>query len=68
MTTKEKAERYDALQVAIKITLEGYRRRAKEHERQYYEAQAIGITGAYSKGLSDGFDHVIADLERWSDT
>ena len=68
MTTKEKATRYDALQVAIKLTLEGYRRRAKEHERQYYEAQAIRVIGAYSKGLSDGFYHVIADLERWSDT
>ena len=68
MTTKEKAERYDALQVAIKLTLEVYRRRAKEHERQYYEAQAFGVIGAYSKGLSDAFYSVSRDLERWSDT
>lgn len=67
MTTKEKASRYDALQVAIKITLEGYRKRAKEHERQYNEAKELGLVGAYTKGLSDGFYHVIQDLERWAD-
>ena len=67
LTRKEKAERYDALQMAIRITLEGYRRRRDEHERQYREAKDVGIIGAYSKGLSDGFSHVIADLERWRD-
>ncbi|MCR5136657.1 MAG: hypothetical protein K6C12_06110 [Oscillospiraceae bacterium] len=65
MTNREKAERYDALMVAIKVTLEGYKRRQREHDRQYHEAQALGIIGAYSKGLSDAYWHVIADLERW---
>ena len=67
LTTKEKADRYDALQLAIKITLEGYRKRAKEHERQYNEAKELGIIGAYSKGLSDAFFHAVNDLERWAD-
>lgn len=67
LTTKEKADRYDALQMAIKITLEGYRRRRDEHDRQYREAENVGVIGAYSKGLSDAFSHVIADLERWYD-
>ena len=67
LTTKEKAERYDALQMAIEITLAGYRKRQKYHDRQYQEAEALEITGAYSKGLSDAFCHVIQDLERWRD-
>ena len=67
LTTKEKADRYDALQMAIKITLEGYRRRRDEHDRQYSEATDVGVIGAYTKGLSDAFSHAIADLERWVD-
>lgn len=65
MTNHEKAERYDALMAAIKVTLEGYRRRQRTHDRQYQEAQVLGIIGAYSKGLSDAYCHIIADLERW---
>lgn len=67
LTKEEKAGRYDALQMAVRITLEGYRKRRDEHDRQYREAQDVGIIGAYSKGLSDAFSHVIADLERWYD-
>lgn len=67
LTTEEKADRYDALQMAIKITLEGYKRRQKEHDRQYKEAKDLGLIGAYSKGLSDAFCHVIDDLTRWDD-
>ena len=68
MTTKEKAERYDSLQVAIKCTLDGYRKWARYYERTYNRADELGVIDAYSKGLSDGFYRVIADLERWSDT
>lgn len=67
LTTKEKADRYDALQMAIKFTLEGYRRRRDEYDRQYRKATDVNVIGAYTKGLSDAFSHVIADLERWSD-
>ena len=67
LTTEEKADRYDALQMAIKITLERYRRHRDEHDRQYREMPGVGVIGAYTKGLSDAFSHAIADLERWSD-
>lgn len=67
LTMEEKADRYDALQMAIKVTVEGYRRRRSEHDRQYREAQDLGLIGAYTKGLSDAFGHVIGDLERWCD-
>lgn len=67
LTTKEKADRYDALQMAIKITLDGYRRCRDEHDRQYSEATDVGVIGAYNKGLSDAFSYAIADLERWVD-
>lgn len=67
MTAKEKSSRYDALQVAIKLTLESYRKRAKDSERQYHEANALGLIGAYSKGQSDAFYLAAGDLERWID-
>ena len=51
--------------MAIKITLDGYRRRRDTHDLQYKEAEDIGLIGAYTKGLSDAFSHVIGDLERW---
>ena len=67
LTTKEKAERYDALQMAIKFNLAGYKRRRDEYDRYYKEAAPLGIKSIYSKGMSDAFNHVIADLERWAD-
>ena len=67
LTTKEKAARYDALQMAIRITLEGYRKRAGTHDRQYRASDGVGFIGVYAKGLSDAYRHVIADLERWID-
>lgn len=65
MTNREKAERYDALMAAIKFKLECYRRRQRGHDRQYQVAQTLGLIGAYNKGLSDAYCHVIADLEWW---
>ena len=67
MTAKEKSSRYDALQVAIKLALESYRKRAKDSERKYYEAKAIGLIEAYSRGQSDAFYFAAGDLERWID-
>jgi len=67
LTTKEKADRYDALQMAIKITMDGYRKRRDMHERQYKEPKDIGILGAFNKGLSNAYSYVIGDLERWID-
>lgn len=67
LTTKEKADRYDALQMAIKFTLNSYRERKDVHDHHAREEQRAGFLGAYSLGMSDAFSHVIADLERWSD-
>ena len=62
LTEKEKANRYDSLQVAIKHTKEMYERRRKDADQRYRDATPIG---AYNKGLSDGFGYIIDDLERW---
>ena len=67
LTTKEKADRYDALQMAIKFTLESYKRRQKAFDRQYEVGKDLGLIGAYSKGLSDSLCYVIEDLTRWND-
>lgn len=65
MTNREKAERYDALMTAIKYTLECYKERQRTHDLRYHEAQTLGLIGAYSKGRSDAYSCIIADLERW---
>ena len=67
LTTKEKADRYDALQMAIKFTLNSYRERKDVHDQHAREEQRAGFLGAYSIGMSDAFGHAIADLERWYD-
>ena len=64
LTEKEKADRYDALQVVIKHTMEMYKKRRKDADKRYREASIIG---AYNKGLSDGFGYILDDLERWSE-
>lgn len=66
LTTREKAARYDSLQVAIKHTKESYQRRRTTAEKQYVEATELGIIGAYTKGQADAFGYIIADLERWA--
>ncbi len=62
LTEKEKADRFDSLQVAFAYTKENYERRRKDAEKRYRDASTIG---AYNKGLSDGFGYIIDDLERW---
>ena len=65
LTKEEKANRYDSLQVAIKHTIDSYKRRRDASEKSYRDAQDVGIIGAYQKGLSDGYSLVVADMERW---
>ena len=62
LTEKEKADRFDALQTALKCTKESYERRRADADKRYRDATPIG---AYNKGLSDGFGYIIDDLERW---
>lgn len=65
LTEKEKAARYDALQAAVRHTKELYERQRDSFDKQYKEAQAQGILGAYSKGQSDAFALAADDLSRW---
>ena len=64
LSNKEKAERYDALQVAIKFRLELYVKRRDDFNKQYREAQEMGVIGSYTKGQSDAFALVVDDLRR----
>ena len=64
LTAKEKADRYDALQVAIKFRLELYVKRRDNFNKQYREAQELGLIGSYTKGQADAFALVVEDLRR----
>ena len=65
LTNAEKAARYDALQAAIKFTIEIYRKRVEDNCK---ESKIAGMLGAYHKGLADGFKLALEDLERWADS
>ena len=67
LTMKERADRYDALQAAIRVTRDFYRRARDHADKQYREAKELGLIGAYSKGLSDGYSQMLDYLERWSE-
>ena len=63
LTAKEKAERYDALQAAIKFKAEHYESKMNEHQRIYENDQ--GILCAYNKGCADMCFAILDDLRRW---
>lgn len=63
LTTKEKADRYDALRVAIENAIEIYRRRQYDAKNNYKDASIIG---AYNKGLADAYEATIQTLERFT--
>lgn len=62
LTTKEKADRYDALQAAIENTIEIYRRRQHDAKKKYKDASIIE---AYNKGLADAYEATIQTLKRF---
>lgn len=62
LTTREKAERYDALQSAIEYTIELYKRREQDAKAKYKDATVIG---AYNKGLADAYKDTIQTLRRF---
>lgn len=62
LTEKEKADRFDALQTAFKVSKGYYERMRADADRRYIDA---GPIGAYNKGLSDGYGRILDDLERW---
>ena len=67
MTTKEKAERYDALMAAISATKKTFTTLRDDAEHRYRENAFPGNIGAYDKGLADGLSRALDYLERWSD-
>lgn len=62
LTEKEKADRFDALQVAFKYTKEQVDERRRMCNQRYSDSSVIG---AYNKGLFDGYGYFIEALERW---
>lgn len=69
LTAKEKAARFDSLQVAIRFTGETYRARRAECLKNYEAYGAdVGILGAYNKGMADAYEVMIETLERWRET
>jgi len=64
---KEKTEKYDALQTAIKFTIEAYKHRCDEADKNYQNDGKFGNIAAYNKGIADAYRCVIADLERWNE-
>lgn len=68
LTKEEKAERYDALQVAIKHTISIYRKLRDESYEKYERYGQEGTFGAYNFGFSDGVGFALKDLERWVDS
>lgn len=48
LVEKEKADRFDFLQVAFKHTKEMYEKRRKDADQRYRDASVIG---AYNKGM-----------------
>ena len=66
LTNEEKANRYDALQIAIKYTLTHYKKERKINEEKYNNDN-FGVIGAYHKGLVDGADCIIGQLEMWAE-
>lgn len=71
LTIKEKAARYDALQVAIKLNIENLQRRKKDAQSQYDKNlifNTVGIISAYNKGIADTCEDMITTLTAFTRT
>ena len=66
LTVQEKAERYDALQTAIKYTMKDFKRRKNEGLKNYEAYGALNI-GAYNLGMAQAYGNAVEALERWHD-
>lgn len=64
LTQKEKADRFDSLQVAFKVAKTSYKRRKTDADNKYRNI-TLNVLSAYNKGLSDGYGRILDDLERW---
>ena len=66
LAKEEKADRFDALQAAIRFALETYLTRQTECLRNYEAYGAdTGILGAYNKGMADAYGQMAEMLGRW---
>ena len=63
MTQREKADRYDSLQLAFRFERDVLAERIKEL-RAKEVANSLSL-GAYNMGRADGFESVLKDIERW---
>lgn len=65
LTQKEKADRYDSLQTAIKYTLKNWEEAREKCLTSDYEV--LDFAKIYNKGLADGYQRAINTLELWND-
>ena len=65
LTTQEKADRYDALQVAIKVNIDTYESRKQDAQSRYNKntiCDRVDLIAAYSKGKADAYADMITTL------
>lgn len=65
LTQKEKADRYDALQTAIKWTIEEYRKQAKRYESSINDSNNMKALEILDYGRATQLKDCIADMEKW---
>lgn len=66
LTTKEKADRFDSLQLAIKLAARRYtdQKKTAEENLKRYTAEVDAIAG-FLKGSAEACGEFIEDLQRW---
>lgn len=66
LTTKEKADRFDSLQLAIKMAAKRYEDQKKTAEKnlERYTTGADAIAG-FIKGSAEAYGEFLEDLQRW---
>lgn len=65
LTEKEKAARFDALQVALKVTKDRYSEREKKSRKVFKKSNELTELTAFEYGQAEAYKIVINDLERW---
>ena len=63
MTTKEKASRYDALQVAIQTTIQAYQRTIIGYPSADVVGSNIILASQYGEKIA--YQNAISDMRRW---
>lgn len=66
LTTKEKADRFDSLQLAIKLAAKRYedQKKSAEENLKRYTVEADAIAG-FLKGSAEAYGEFLEDLQRW---